>query len=427
MADSYLTLSEQEGGINYRHFFQKLLEAAPWPIMIVDRSLSICFYNHLAVHLLEATEPLLGTKLDQLVQDQAMLQLVQESIQTEKPRRGELVRSNSGSAWKISVTPLEHTPREANVQVQEASIDQPGHALQAAVYSYFAIAIEDLTELRRLERVRRDFIANISHELRTPLASVRLLAETLEDAIDTDRDKAQTFLEKIETEVQHLTALVSELLELSRIESGLVPMVIEPVEAEQLVREVMARMLPQAQRHRVTLRTEIQQGHILVAADSKQIVRVLVNLVHNAIKFTPSGGTITIGTLLQAPPLGPAEAQSSRKGGAALPEHLAWGTGKQATGPHSQTGGETQLFFVRDTGVGIRSEELPRIFERFYKADRARSKADFIGPGGGGSGLGLAIARHVVEAHGGRIVVESTPGHGSTFSFTLPVAAGSDV
>ncbi|GAC1614348.1 MAG: hypothetical protein NVS4B7_06390 [Ktedonobacteraceae bacterium] len=177
-------------------------------------------------------------------------------------------------------------------------------------------------------------------------------------------------------------------MELSRIESGLVPMLIEPVESEQLVREVMARMLPQAQRHRLVLRTEIQEGHTYVAADSKQIARVLVNLVHNAIKFTSSGGVVTIGTC-------------------------------------SQTAEQTQRFFVRDTGVGIRPEELPRIFERFYKADRARSKTDFIGPGGGGSGLGLAIARHVVEAHGGRITAESTPGVGSTFTFTLPVAARS--
>jgi two-component system phosphate regulon sensor histidine kinase PhoR len=162
-------------------------------------------------------------------------------------------------------------------------------------------------------------------------------------------------------------------------------MAIEPVQAERLVREVMARMLPQAQRHRVMLRTEIEEGNVLVAADSKQIARVLVNLIHNAIKFTHSGGTVTIGTALQA-------------------------------------GGQAQRFSVRDTGVGIRPEELPRIFERFYKADRARSKTDFIGPGGGGSGLGLAIARHVVEAHGGRITAESRVGYGSTFTFTLPVA-----
>jgi len=274
--------------------------------------------------------------------------------------------------------------------VGRASIETQSASEASGPYEYFAIVIEDLTELRRLERMRRDFIANVSHELRTPLASVRLLAETLEEAIDTNRDKAQMFLEKIETEIQHLTILVSELLELSRIESGLAPMVIEPVQAEQLVREVMARMLPQAQRHRVVLRTEIQDGNVLVAADSKQIARTLVNLVHNAIKFTPSGGVVTIGTL-------------------------------------SQTGGQTQRFFVRDSGVGIREEELSRIFERFYKADRARSKTDYIGPGGSGSGLGLAIARHVVEAHGGRITVESTPGQGSTFTFTLPVAVRSEL
>jgi two-component system, OmpR family, phosphate regulon sensor histidine kinase PhoR len=256
---------------------------------------------------------------------------------------------------------------------------------QASRSVYFAIAIEDLTEFRHLERARRDFIANISHELRTPLASVRLLVETLEDAIDTDPDQAQIFVEKIETEVQNLTELVSETLDLSRIESGQVPMRIEPIEAEQLVREVMARMLTQAQRHRVTLRTEIEQGKTKVAADSKQIVRVLVNLVHNAIKFTPSGGTVVIGTRLEE-------------------------------------SGSAQTFFVRDTGIGIRPEDLQRIFERFYKVNPARSKTDFIGPGGVGSGLGLAIARHVVEAHGGRIKAESIIEQGSTFTFTLPVA-----
>jgi two-component system, OmpR family, phosphate regulon sensor histidine kinase PhoR len=126
---------------------------------------------------------------------------------------------------------------------------------------------------------------------------------------------------------------------------------------------------------------------VLVAADSKQIARVLVNLIHNAIKFTPSGGTIVIGTRLQ-------------------PD------------------GQTQSFFVRDTGVGIPPEDLPRIFERFYKVNQARSRFNFIGPGGGGSGLGLAIARHVVEAHGGKISAISEPGKGSTFTFTLPVTHG---
>lgn len=161
-------------------------------------------------------------------------------------------------------------------------------------------------------------------------------------------------------------------------------MVIEPIAAERLVREVMARMLPLAQRHRISLGTDIRHGTTLVAADSKQITRVLVNLIHNAVKFTPSFGSVVIGTF-------------------------------------TQTDRRMQRFFVRDTGVGISAEELPRVFERFYKTDRARSKAGFVGPGGGGTGLGLAIARHVIESHGGSIWAESTPGNGSTFSFTLPI------
>lgn len=367
-----------ETPIDYFHFFQKLLEAAPCPMLVIDRSLTVRYSNASATQLLRATEPLPGAKLDHLVQDGPILELVQASIQTGSPRSGEYQHVGSATTWKISVTPLEH-------QTHHPEKDQQSKE-NVQTYSYFAISIEDLTELRRLERVRRDFIANISHELRTPLASIRLLTETLEDAIDTDPEQAQVFVEKIENEVQHLSSLVAELLELSLIESGQASMVIEPVEAEQLVREVMARMLPQAQRHRVALSTDIQQGQTMVAADSKQIVRVLVNLVHNAIKFTLSGGATVIGT-------------------------------------HLEPGGHMQSFFVRDTGVGISPEDLPRIFERFYKANRARSRANFIGPGGAGSGLGLAIARHVVEAHGGHIQAESVVGRGSTFTFTLPIIA----
>ena len=364
--------------IDYQHFFQQLLEATPWPLVIVDRTLAIRYYNSQAMQLFEMSGGIEGMNIEQFISDQPILLLIRQSIKTGSARSEEHASGNAGNvgkvgtrgAWKISVTPLQHTKT----------------ARSARRYRFYAVVIEDLTELRRLERARHDFIANISHELRTPLASVRLLAETLEEAIDTDREQAQVFLEKIENEVQHLTVLVSELHDLSRIESGQTPMTIEPVEAESLVREVMARMLPQAQRHRVLLHTEIEQGKTLVAADSKHITRVLVNLAHNALKFTPSGGDVVIGT-------------------------------------RPQVEGVTQSFFVRDTGVGIPAEDLPRIFERFYKVNRARSKADFIGPGGGGSGLGLAIARHLVEAHGGHIRAESTLGKGSIFTFTLPVRA----
>ncbi len=366
--------------IDYSHFNQKLLEAAPWPVLIVDRNVDIMYHNERALELFDVQGPLQSQQLDNLKEGTSIIELTRQSIQDGEQYIREHTRD--GLVWRITITPLEH---------QRVSSDQLAHLNTGSAYShnyyYFAIAIEDQTELHRLERARRDFVTNISHELRTPLASVRLLVETLEDAIDTNRDQAQTFVAKIEDEVQHLTSMVNELLELSRLESGRIPMSMEPIKSEPLVREVMARMLPLAQRHRVTLQTDVESGETVVAADSRQISRVLVNLVHNAIKFTPSGGTIIVGTRRKEEPA-------------------------------------MQCFFVKDTGIGIRSEDLPRVFERFYKANRARSKTDFIGPGGGGSGLGLAIARHVIEAHGGRIRAESIYQQGSTFSFTLPIISG---
>ncbi len=344
----------------YPTLFKSLVHALPSPILIFDRALTILDANESISQVVGIQETIIGQTLEAVFKDDTITTLARTCIQTGNARRS----GDSKRNWNVSVTPLHNST-------------------DSTTYSYFLLTIEDIAEKQRLEQVQRDFIANISHELRTPLTSIRLLAETLEDIVDTDPNRAQEFVEKIEVEAQYLNDMVSELLDLSRIESGQAPITIEPIEAERLVREVMARMLQLAQRHRVTLRTNIEQGKTLVAADSKQITRVLVNLVHNAIKFTPSGGIITMGTALLA-------------------------------------GQNMQRFYVRDTGVGIRSEELPRVFERFYKTDRARSKADYFGPGGGGTGLGLAISRHIVEAHNGHITAESTLGQGSTFMFTLP-------
>ncbi len=368
-----------DAAISYKHFFQKLVEALPSPMLVLGSDLRIVHANEHMQSLLGQTVPLAGRQLDQLLADAAIVQLIVTCIQSGRAQCGEFNQDGSGGTWKVSVTPVEHRKMARGKRLAR------GEESSGPAYRYFAVVIEDLAELRRLERARRDFVANISHELRTPLASVRLLTETLEDVIETDPDKAQSFLEKIENEVQYLSDLVAELLELSRIEAGRITMNIEPVQAELLVREVMARMLPQAQRHRVSLRTQIEQGQSVVAADSKQIARVLVNLVHNAIKFTPSGGSVIIGTARQQE-------------------------------------GAVQSFWVQDTGMGIAPTDLPRVFERFYKVSQSRARGNFIGPGGGGSGLGLAIVRHVIEAHGGHISAASELGQGSTFTFTLPLS-----
>ena len=236
------------------------------------------------------------------------------------------------------------------------------------------LLVQDLTRVRRLETVRRDFISNISHELRTPLASLKALTETLREGALEDPKAASRFLGRIETEVDALTQMAAELLELSRIESGQVPLELKAVSAAALLVSAAERMRAQVERAGLILRLDTAQNMTEVRADPPRLEQVLVNLIHNAVKFTRPGGEVILAV-------------------------------------HTEE--EFVRFSVSDTGEGIPADDLERIFERFYKADRARS--------GGGTGLGLSIARHLVEAHGGRIWAESTEGLGSTFHFTIPV------
>jgi two-component system phosphate regulon sensor histidine kinase PhoR len=250
-----------------------------------------------------------------------------------------------------------------------------GIPLMASLPGNTMLLIQDLTQLRRLETVRRDFISNVSHELRTPLASLKALAETLQEGALEDPPAAQRFILRMETEIDNLTQLVNELLELSRIESGKVPLSFHRIQPCELLRPAYERMALQAERAGLKLSLNCQPDLPPVFADPDRISQVLINLVHNAIKFTPPDGEISL---------------------------------------NAYHDGEQIVFFVKDTGVGIARKDLGRIFERFYKADRARA--------GGGTGLGLSIARHMIESHGGYIWAESEEEVGSSFYFTLPVA-----
>ena len=237
------------------------------------------------------------------------------------------------------------------------------------------LLVQDLTRIRRLETVRRDFISNVSHELRTPLASLKALTETLQDGALEDPTAAHRFLGRIQTEVDALTQMATELLELSRIESGQVPLELKLLSPAKLLSSAADRMKMQADRAGLTLQVDCPADLPLIRADLPRLEQVLVNLIHNAVKFTPPGGEIT----LMAAPID-----------------------------------QSVCFSVRDTGLGIPTDDLPRIFERFYRVDRSRT--------GGGTGLGLSIAKHIVEAHGGKIWAESREGEGSTFYFTIPTS-----
>ena len=235
------------------------------------------------------------------------------------------------------------------------------------------LLFQNLTELRSLQTTRRELIGNISHEFRTPLAGIKAMAETLSGAAIDDKAAARDFLTRIDGEVDRLTQLVEELTELSRIETGKAELKKEPVDLNKLVEEVIAQLSPQAERQQLSVSREFAANLPSVPADKDRVRQVITNLVHNAIKFTPAGGRITI---------------TSRALEGSVVVHIA------------------------DTGIGIPREDLPRVFERFYKGDKARA--------GEGTGMGLAIAKHVVEAHGGTIWVRSEEGKGSTFAFSLP-------
>ena len=244
----------------------------------------------------------------------------------------------------------------------------------------YVVIFQDLTQVRRLQTMRRDFLGNLSHELRTPLASLRAVIETLQDGALADPPAAERFLRQAENEVHAMTQMVAEMTELSQIESGQVRLRLVPVAVARLFEVPLERLASQAERAGTSLSVEVAAGTPPVLADEERIQQVITNLLHNAIKFTLPGGHIRL-----------------------------------SAGPQPDNAGEV-LFEVRDTGIGIAKADLSRVFERFYKSDRARTR------GRGGTGLGLAIARHTVEAHGGRIWVKSKIDKGSSFYFTLPAA-----
>ncbi len=232
----------------------------------------------------------------------------------------------------------------------------------------------DISKLEKLERVRSEFLANVSHELRTPIFSIQGFIETLIDGAIDDPNVNREFLQKAFEHSERLNNLLSDLIEISRIESGEMRMSFRYFDIVQFLRNVIEEVRPKAEKESVKLMPCNDSAEILVLGDKERIRQVLYNLIDNSIKYTDKGGTVEVGF----------EEQSN-----------------------------LVRIFVRDSGVGIPQEHIPRIFERFYRVDKDRSRSV------GGTGLGLAIVKHIIEAHNSKVIVNSEPGRGSEFSFNL--------
>lgn len=261
-------------------------------------------------------------------------------------------------------------------------------------------------ERERQEAARRDLVAAVSHDLRTPLASLRALTEAFADGLVEDAATRTRYLATMKSQIGLLSGLIDDLFELSQLDAGALHLDMQRVAPADLLDSVAEGLRPQAAERRIQLQATVEPGTVPVLAAPQRIERVLANLVTNAIRHTPADGTVAL--------------RASVEGyGEAKPPHKDsfLGAGYLLGLPQIPT---CVVFEVRDTGEGIPPEDLPHVFERFYRGEKSRSRAT------GGAGLGLAIARGIVEAHGGRIWLESTPGTGTTVRFTLPSAEAID-
>ena len=273
-----------------------------------------------------------------------------------------------GEGRRQEVTLL--TPEERMFLLQASVAKPDGERGVAAV-----LVFHDITELKRLERIRKDFVANASHELKTPLTSISGYVEALVDGAKDDSATCAQFLGIIQKHTESLKAILSDLLQLSTIESGVYRWKRQEVAVAELIDRAARVLRPVSERRRQSLTVRPCEASLMIQGDLDRLTEALINLLDNAVKYTPEGGSVTI----------------------------------EATAVHDGV-----RIAVTDTGMGIPPKELPRIFERFYRVDRARSREV------SGTGLGLSIVKHIVEAHGGRVAVDSTVGQGSTFSLHLP-------
>jgi two-component system phosphate regulon sensor histidine kinase PhoR len=338
-------------------------------VAVIDAQERIVFSNRAFSEILNLDLVAIeGRPVIEVVRNSDLLGLIRRALKGEEGLQTDVaIGIVQQRSFSITATP---------VQALEASAAGGAHPL-AEKPSGAVVVLHDVTELRRLERVRQDFVANVSHEFKTPLTAIQGFAETLLAGAINDPRSNRRFLEIIRDHATRLARLTDDLLKLARIEAGKLEVEFFPVQLLELIERCAEITLLKATRKQIALELNVPPGLPAVRGDASLLREVLQNLLDNAIQYTSEGGHILV----------------------------------------SATAGAREVMItVTDTGIGIPLADQERIFERFYRVDAARSRE------AGGTGLGLSIAKHIVEAHGGRLWVESAVGRGSKFSFSVPLA-----
>jgi two-component system phosphate regulon sensor histidine kinase PhoR len=346
-----------------RQGLRVLLDGLPVPLMLCERDATLRYANHTALEWF-GFRSVQGKSLLALTLCYDLYSFFREGVRQE---------AQFTRAITLSFPQTRHVLASMWPVLDEEGTER------------FAVVLLDQSELVRIEQVRRDFVANVSHEFRTPLASIRSLAETILEDPHMPSETRNRFLTTIVQEVERMTRIAEDLLMLSHAES--LPPQRESVDLVPLIQQVVQQLQSEAQRHHIQIETELPD-QLILPAQRDQMVQVLLNLLTNAIRYNKPNGRVWV--------------RAFRKSLSAPSD--------------SSERSEVVLIEVQDTGIGIMSEHLPRIFERFYRVDKARSRET------GGTGLGLSIVKHIVEAHGGRVEVESEYRVGSTFRVILPAS-----
>jgi two-component system phosphate regulon sensor histidine kinase PhoR len=321
-------------------------------VIVTDKEGNISLANHAAEKLFGfRAEAIISKTVIEVTHDHEIDNLAKRCLAREEQLNSQIELTSAGKYLRVIAIPI-----------------------TGKILSGCLLLLQDLTEMRNLQTMRQELVGNISHDLRTPLAGIKIMVETLRDGAIDDKNAAIDFLTRIENEVDRLTQMVSELTELSRIEAGSTELNKENLNLNELINEAVIQLRPLADKQRITLNPVLSDTLPSAKVDRDRLSQTITNLIHNAIKFNRSGGSVTI-----------------------------------------TTSSDDKVITVKviDTGIGIPKANLPHVFERFYKADTSRTNS--------GSGLGLAIAKHTIEAHGGTITAQSEEGNGSTFSFTIPL------